>query len=150
MNQILEFSMNNTKVFLLLFLGQKTILEKFKIREGPVFYCCSQYGQCQSEVKKSTTTASKYIPKRPRICINWNPPFQFSRHPTKSLKLCFSVLNWGSSNNLQCLSKWRIPIWAFLDCLFDDRLCTNGPRHLSTHRSRSPLQILSNSLLHAQ
>ena len=23
-----------------------------------------------------TTTASKYIPKRPRICINWNPPFQ--------------------------------------------------------------------------
>ena len=24
----------------------------------------------------STTTASKYIPKRPRICINWNPPFQ--------------------------------------------------------------------------
>ena len=24
----------------------------------------------------STTTASKYIPKRHRICINWNPPFQ--------------------------------------------------------------------------
>ena len=24
----------------------------------------------------STTTASKYIPKRPRICINWNSPFQ--------------------------------------------------------------------------
>ena len=24
----------------------------------------------------STTTASKYTPKRPRICINWNPPFQ--------------------------------------------------------------------------
>ena len=24
----------------------------------------------------STSTASKYIPKRPRICINWNPPFQ--------------------------------------------------------------------------
>ena len=24
----------------------------------------------------STTTASKYIPKRPRICINWNPLFQ--------------------------------------------------------------------------
>ena len=23
-----------------------------------------------------TTTALKYIPKRPRICINWNPPFQ--------------------------------------------------------------------------
>ena len=23
-----------------------------------------------------TTTASKCMPKRPRICINWNPPFQ--------------------------------------------------------------------------
>ena len=28
------------------------------------------------KVLTSTTTASKYIPKRPRICINWNPPFQ--------------------------------------------------------------------------
>ena len=26
--------------------------------------------------KVNTTTASKYIPKRPRICINWNTPFQ--------------------------------------------------------------------------
>ena len=24
----------------------------------------------------NTTTTSKYIPKRPRICINWYPPFQ--------------------------------------------------------------------------
>ena len=28
------------------------------------------------KVLTSTTTGSKYIPKRPRICINWNPPFQ--------------------------------------------------------------------------
>ena len=28
------------------------------------------------KVLTSTTTVSKYIPKRPRICINWNPPFQ--------------------------------------------------------------------------
>ena len=28
------------------------------------------------KVLTSTTTASKYIPKRPKICINWNPPFQ--------------------------------------------------------------------------
>ena len=28
------------------------------------------------KVLTSTTTASKYIPKRPRICINWNPPSQ--------------------------------------------------------------------------
>ena len=28
------------------------------------------------EVLTNTTAASKYIPRRPRICINWNPPFQ--------------------------------------------------------------------------
>ena len=28
------------------------------------------------KVLTCTTTASKYIPMRPRICINWNPPFQ--------------------------------------------------------------------------
>ena len=28
------------------------------------------------KVLKSITTASKCMPKRPRICINWNPPFQ--------------------------------------------------------------------------
>ena len=28
------------------------------------------------KVWNSTTTASKYIPKRPTICINLNPPFQ--------------------------------------------------------------------------
>jgi len=28
------------------------------------------------EVLTNTNTVSKYIPKRPRICINWNPSFQ--------------------------------------------------------------------------
>ena len=28
----------------------------------------------------NTTAASKYIPMRPRISINWNPPFQTSLH----------------------------------------------------------------------
>ena len=28
----------------------------------------------------NTTAASKYIPRRPRIIINWNPPFQTSLH----------------------------------------------------------------------
>ena len=28
----------------------------------------------------NTTEASKYIPRRPRISINWNPPFQTSLH----------------------------------------------------------------------
>ena len=35
----------------------------------------------------NTTTASKYTPKRPGICINWNPPFQTSLH--KIYKSCF-------------------------------------------------------------
>ena len=39
------------------------------------------------KVLTSTTTASKYIPKRPRICINWNPPFQTSLH--KIFQNCF-------------------------------------------------------------
>ena len=30
---------------------------------------------------------STYLPKRPRICINWNPPFQTSLH--KIFKHCF-------------------------------------------------------------
>ena len=34
-----------------------------------------------------TTTASKYIPKKPRVCINWNPPFHTSLH--KIFKNCF-------------------------------------------------------------
>ena len=28
------------------------------------------------ELVTNTTAASKYMPKRPRICINLNPPFQ--------------------------------------------------------------------------
>ena len=28
----------------------------------------------------NTTAATKYIPRRPRISINWNPPFQTSLH----------------------------------------------------------------------
>ena len=39
------------------------------------------------KVLTSTATASKYLPKRPRICINWNPRFQTSLH--KNFKNCF-------------------------------------------------------------
>ena len=51
----------------------------------------SQYGHSQSslatanlnkseEFVTNTTAASNYIPRRPRISINWNPPFQTSLH----------------------------------------------------------------------
>ena len=36
------------------------------VRPGPIW----------KKVNTSTATASKYIPKKPRVCINWNPPFQ--------------------------------------------------------------------------
>ena len=38
----------------------------------------------------NTTAASKYIPRRPRISINWNPPFQNSLHK-KRLKGGISI-----------------------------------------------------------
>ena len=31
----------------------------------------------------NTTTASKFIPKRTRICLNWNPPFQTQNYLIK-------------------------------------------------------------------
>ena len=43
------------------------------------------------KVLTSITTASKYTPKRPRICINWNPPFQTTLH--KFFKNCFYEVN---------------------------------------------------------
>ena len=44
----------------------------------------TQYAHSQSEKKlglvTNTTAASKYIPRRPRISITWNPTFQTSLH----------------------------------------------------------------------
>ena len=44
------------------------------------------------ELVTNTTVASKYIPKRPRICINWNPPFQ-----TSLLKIFKNSFLWSKS-----------------------------------------------------
>ena len=54
------------------------------------------------KVLTSTTTASKYIPKRPRICINWNPSFQTSLHKIFKncyllSKLCFTMFTFRGS-----------------------------------------------------
>ena len=43
------------------------------------------------ELVTNTTAASKYMPKRPRICINGNPLFQTS--PDKIFKNCFYEVN---------------------------------------------------------
>ena len=59
----------------------------------PFEQLCSRHSMARVNLNKSeevvtnTTTASKYIPKRSRICINWNPPFQTSLH--KIFKNCF-------------------------------------------------------------
>ena len=60
----------------------------------------------------STTTATKYIPKRPRICINWNPSFQTSLH--KIFKNYFSLSKSCSHLEVFLLSKW--PLGYVLCC----------------------------------
>ena len=56
------------------------------IKWGP----CVNHSMARAKLNKSkkvlnysTTTASKYIPKRTRICINWNPPFQIQIYLVK-------------------------------------------------------------------
>ena len=44
------------------------------------------------EIMKNTTAASKYIPRRPRISINWNPPFQTQIYLVNSKKWKISKL----------------------------------------------------------
>ena len=59
---------------------------------------------------KNTNTVSKYIPRRPRISINWNPPFQTSlKHFLKNCfsysKCCFTMLTFRVT-----FTKW---IWVW-------------------------------------
>ena len=58
----------------------------FQFQSQPENCLQSNYFTCHSmaranlnkseEVLTNTTAASKYMPRRPRIWINWNPPFQ--------------------------------------------------------------------------
>ena len=78
----------------------------------------------------NTTAASKYIPRRPRISINWNPSFQTSLHKiskevffrlTKKIfrnkkkiskeQLLFSFLCIVKQNKI---SEWSENVWKFL------------------------------------
>ena len=54
------------------------------------------------EFMTNTTAASKYIPRRPRISINWNPTFQ-SFFEVNFLKLKFSKI-FGSLRNFFCFT----------------------------------------------
>ena len=53
----------------------------------------------------STIAASKYIPDRPRICINWNPPFQTQIYFVK-VPLNVNIVKQGLFNKT---NKYYIP-----------------------------------------
>ena len=59
----------------------------------------------------NTTAASKYIPRRPRISINWNPPFQTPLH--KISKEVFFRLTIFFFRNKKFLSKEQL-LFSFL------------------------------------
>ena len=62
------------------------------------------------KVSTSTTTASKYIPKRPRICINWNPPFQTQIYLVK-VPLYVNVVKQDLLNKKQFLKMLWSEVW---------------------------------------
>ena len=73
----------------------------------------------------STTPASKYIPKRPRICINWNPPFQTQIYlvkvPLNSKSVKQDVLNKEQLLKILSSDIWiqLMQILALLGMYFD-------------------------------
>ena len=72
----------------------------------------------------NTTAASKYIPRRPRISINWNPLFQTSLHKISEV-IFFSLTNFFFRNKKKhffsflCIVKqkkksgWSEIFWKF-------------------------------------
>ena len=58
----------------------------------------------------STTTASKYITKRPRICINWNPPFQTQIYLVK-IPLNVNIVKQDLLNKKQFLKILWSDVW---------------------------------------
>ena len=78
----------NTTVCLLLCLLLRLLWDAFsKFRPG--------HTVAQDNLSKvvnfmtNTTTASKYIPKRPKICISWNSPFQTSKNKPFKIWILF-------------------------------------------------------------
>ena len=71
----------------------KSIYCEIQKKLNGIFLIALHHSMARADLDKSnelvtnTTTASKYIPRCPRICINWNPLFQTSLH--KIFKNCF-------------------------------------------------------------
>ena len=62
------------------------------------------------KVLTSSTTASKYILKRPRICINWNPPFQTQIYLVK-VPLNVNIVKQDLLNKKQFLKILWSEVW---------------------------------------
>ena len=62
------------------------------------------------KVLTSTTTVSKYILKRPRICINWNPPFQTQIYLVK-VPLNVNIVKQDLLNKKQFLKILWSEVW---------------------------------------
>ena len=79
------------------------------------------------EIVKNTTAASKYIPRRPRISINWNPPFQTQIYLVNSKKWKISKI-FDSLRNfffaLQYLKNWtKVVSWKKNFCYWKKEFC---------------------------
>ena len=67
-------------------LGPRS-LTYYKMNVCMASHCMARANRNKSKLfLTSATIASKYTPQRPRICINWNPPFQTFIH--KIFKNC--------------------------------------------------------------
>ena len=89
-----------------------------------------EHSMARANLKKSvwlvtnTTTASKFIPRRPRISINWNPPFQTSLH--KILKEVLFRLTIFFFRNKKSLSKKQL-LFSFL-CIVKQKKIRSDPK----------------------
>ena len=76
------------------------------------------------EFVTNTTAASKYIPRRPRISINWNPTFQTSLH--KISKVIFFRLTKFFFRNKNFFSKEQL-LFSFL-CIVKQKKFRSDPK----------------------
>ena len=70
------------------------------------------------ELATNTTAASKYMPKRPRICTNWNPPFQTQLYLVK-VPLNVSIVKQDLLHRKQILKILWSEVWKKRGFLID-------------------------------
>ena len=73
----------------------------------------------------NTTAASKYIPRRPRISINWNHPFQYSLHKI-SKTVFFRLTIFFFRNKIFLFKKQLLFSFLFLKIYFIKKVWKGG------------------------